>query len=67
MAKPISVKRFLQTVDISALLDEDETPAAFMQMRKRQDPEMRTYVSCWGGRRAWFIDDSGFEYIFVES
>jgi len=65
-AKPISTATFLRHVDLSPLLDDDETPQDFIRGAKSSDPDAGTYESVWGDRRCWFLQASGFEFIFVE-
>lgn len=65
-AVPVSVETMLRHVDISELLDEDETPRQFMRELKLSDRSTQTYRSWWGDQRCWFIDTRGFEFIFVE-
>lgn len=65
-AEPVSVEDFLVNVDISDLLDEDETEQQWVADRRREDPSTGFYRSWWGSERAWFIQTAGFEYIFLD-
>lgn len=63
LARQISRAEFARNVDLSPLLDEDETPESFLSDLDRTST---FYESVWGDRRCWFIDTHGFEFIFVE-
>ena len=63
--KGISFSDFIKNVDMSSLLDEDETPLDFLEFNKSQDRSSQTYKSNWGSKEAMFFQTAGFEYIFV--
>lgn len=68
MAKkqPISFKAFTSHVDMSPMLDEDDTPKNWLAEHLRSDPTTKAYRSWWGDVRCWFIQTAGFEFIFLE-
>jgi hypothetical protein len=66
LAKPISVEVLLQQVDVTPILDDDETPEDFIRYSKRADPDTAAFASYWGNRRCWFLQTAGFEFIFLE-
>lgn len=63
--KRIPFTEFVNSVEISAILDDDETPNGFINDSLRQDPETAAYVSNWGDKEAMFLQVAGFEFIFV--
>ena len=63
--KVIPFETFIQSVDMTPMLDEDETPEGFIQDSLAQDPETASYVSNWGDKQAMFLQVAGFEFIFV--
>jgi hypothetical protein len=65
-AERVSMSAFLRSVDISPLLDEDETAREWVRNARRSDPDTDFYQSWWGDRPCWFIQSAGFEFIFVE-
>ena len=68
-AEKVPTKTFLDHVDFSPLLEEDEpehTADRYIADAKREDPTTGTYRSWWGDKRAWFLQTAGFEFIFVE-
>lgn len=62
--KKISFAKFFKTVDISALLDKDETFAEFIEPMIGSDKSTAAYSSTWGEKPAMFLQSMGFEYIF---
>ena len=60
--KPISQEEFLSNVDMSRLLDSDETPAEYLANMGK----VNFYSSVWGGRPAYFFESRGFEFIFAQ-
>lgn len=65
-ARPVSADMFLRAVDISPMLDAGEDPRRAIADMKRSDPSTGLYVSRWGGRRCWFVQHAGFEFIFLD-
>jgi hypothetical protein len=65
-AEAVSAKTFLENVDISDLLEEDETAKQWIEDARRQDSSTGFYLSWWGTERAWFIQTAGFEFIFLD-
>jgi hypothetical protein len=63
--KNISIQDFLNGADMSALLDDDETPEQFVNDAMRQDPEAGAYESVWGDKPCMFFQTAGFEFIFI--
>ena len=63
--RKIPFKTFINSVDMSAILEDDETPEQYLKDSLRSDPETATYVSNWGGKPAMFLQTAGFEFIFV--
>ena len=63
--KPISVEYFIGHVDLSPILDEDETPEDFINTAMISDPDTGTYESNWGNQKCLFFQTAGFEFIFV--
>lgn len=64
-AEPVSFATFLANVDLSELLDDDETPREYLANAVRSDPATGVYRSWWGEDPAWFLQTAGFEFIFV--
>lgn len=62
LAKPVSIGAFLRNVDISPLLDDDETPRQFLSGAGSDVAAFRSY---WGDERCWFVTIAGFDFIFV--
>lgn len=58
LAEPVTHRSFLRHVDISVLLDADETPEEYLR-------GLPVFKSKWGPRNCWFIADAGFEFIFA--
>ena len=56
---------FFDNVNMSNLLDDDESPEEFHQDNLRSDPDTKTFKSTWGGKDALFYQTAGFEFIFV--
>ena len=65
-AQPVAMATFLREVDISPLLDEDESPRQFIADAKRADPSTTAYRSYWGPTSCWFLQTAGYEYIFLD-
>jgi len=65
-AHPISKATFLRHVDLSPLLDDGETAQGFLRTVEASDPDATMYESMWGHQRCWYLQTSGFEFIFVE-
>lgn len=63
-SRPISLSDFLRQVDLTPLLDEDETPGQWITDAVRTDPETTAYISYWGERQCCFLKTAGFEFIF---
>ena len=63
--KSVYLREFLNKVDMSALLDDDETTVQYFKDIRKQDPETIIYKSYWGNEECYFIQTSGFEFIFV--
>ena len=62
--KPIKFNTFIHNVDMSKMLDDDETPEQYIKDAKRSDPETKTYISNWGNEQVMFLQTAGFEFIF---
>lgn len=68
-AHAVSAATFLDNVDITDLLEEDETAKQSKQWiadAMRTDSSTSFYRSWWGTERAWFIATAGFEFIFLD-
>lgn len=66
-AEPISIETFLRHVDISPLLDEDETPRQFIRSAGSDVAAFKSYwMMPWGSARCWFLTIAGFDFIFTE-
>lgn len=61
----IPFKTFINSVDMSKMLDIDEKPINFISDAIRTDKSTATYESNWGDKPAMFLQTSGFEFIFV--
>jgi hypothetical protein len=66
-AEPISFQTFLASVDMTPMLDEDDTPTNWIADHLRSDPTTKAYRSWWGTERCWFIQTAGFEFIFTDA
>lgn len=64
-AIPVSDNEFINSVDMSPILDEDETSADLISSYHQQDPDASAYKSIWGDRPCLFYQVAGFEFIFV--
>lgn len=62
--KHIKFDTFIKNVNMSKMLDDDETPEQYIKDAIRSDPETRTYVSNWGDEQVLFLQSAGFEFIF---
>ena len=60
--KPISLDELQGKVDVSQILDEDESIEEFIA----DDPEAQAYESVWEGRPAMFLQKAGFEFIWSD-
>lgn len=58
--RKVSMSTFLRKVDVSDILEDGETVEDFVA----DDPDSAFYESDWNGRRVWFLQTSGFEFIF---
>jgi len=63
--KEISIDEFIENVDFSSLIDEDETVESFILDAKKSDPTTAAYISNWGEQECMFFQTAGFEFIFV--
>lgn len=63
--KEIPTKVFINSVDMSPILDEDETAEDFIEYNHLTDDTSAAYVSNWGDKEVMFFQTDGFEYIFV--
>jgi hypothetical protein len=63
--REIPTEFFIDSVDMTPILDEDETPEEFIEYNKMSDDTSAAYVSNWGDKEAMFFQTAGFEYIFV--
>lgn len=61
----VSIDEFKEKVDLTPLLDEDETFDDFIQGHA-SDPDLGFYKSIWGNKDCYFFQSHGFEFIFVE-
>jgi len=61
---PVSFDEFMSSVDLSSLLDEDESPEEYMQGHAN-DPSLGFYKSMWGNTPCYFFQSHGFEFIFT--
>lgn len=61
---PISIDYFIQSVDFSNILDDDETPEEWINNASMSDPDSGTYESNWGIEPVMFFQTAGFEFIF---
>lgn len=66
-ARKITPQQFLAKVDMSKVLDEDESPEGWLGDIMRSDPSATAYESVWGDRLCWFIESDGFEFIFIDA
>jgi acetyl esterase/lipase len=64
LAKPVTIGAFLRHVDMSPLLDEDETVRQFIRSAGSDVAAFRSY---WGDEHCWFLTIAGFDFIFVKS
>ena len=64
LKKKISFTRFLNSVDMSEMLDDDVTPKDYIKDCIREDDETGSYISKWGEDTCMFLQTSGFEFIF---
>lgn len=61
-ARPVSQQEFLNNVDVSDLLDQNESPEEWLQNFK--SPQF--LKSFWLNKTCYFIAANGFEFIFIE-
>jgi len=66
-AEPVSFKTFLAHVDMTPMLDEDDTSSNWITEHRRSDPSTQAYRSWWGTERCWFIQTAGYEFIFLDA
>lgn len=66
VSEKVPVSTFLKQVDFTPLLEDDETAQRYIAHAAKQDASTATYRSWWGGKRCWFLQTAGFEFIFVE-
>jgi hypothetical protein len=64
-AKPISDDDFINNVDMTPILEEDETPESYINDSRMADPETSAYKSIWGDKPCMFFQTHGFEFIFI--
>jgi hypothetical protein len=62
LAEPVSIGVLLRHVDMSPLLDEDETVRQFI---RGAGSDVAAFKSYWGDVRCWFLTIAGFDFIFV--
>ena len=63
--KKISDKAFIKAVDMTSMLDEDETAIEYISNSRQSDSSSNAYKSKWGDKECVFFQTSGFEFIFV--
>lgn len=63
--KKIPFNTFIKNVDMSPMIEDDETPKIWIKEALMSDSETASYVSNWGGKECMFIQTAGFEFIFV--
>jgi hypothetical protein len=61
----ISFEDFIENVDGSKFLDEDETMESYLEASTMSDNETATYISHWGDKECMFFQTAGFEFIFI--
>jgi hypothetical protein len=66
-AEPVSFQTFLASVDMTPMLDEDDTSSNWITEHRRSDPSTQAYRSWWGTERCWFIQTAGYEFIFLDA
>jgi len=62
---PITREEFLRSVDLTPLLDEDESVEDFINYIETSDPSTGYYQSFWGKKPCVFYQTAGFEFIFI--
>jgi hypothetical protein len=67
VAKRVTPSSFLRHVDLSPILDDDETPREFLANAFAQDPDAGVFRSVWGDQLCWFITSAGFDFIFLDA
>jgi len=63
--RKISFKSFIDSVDMTKMLDDDENPVDYIKDALRQDSSSAAYVSNWGDEECMFFQTAGFEFIFI--
>ncbi len=61
-AKEISKQEFLDKIDMSPILDEDESPEEWIQSTGN---DIKFYSSNWGIKPVFYVGNKGFEFIFL--
>lgn len=64
---PTSFKIFLASVDMSPLIDDQQTPEEYIADALKADPTTKAYKSVWNNNLAMFLQTHGFEFIFVRN
>ncbi len=62
--RPIGIKEFLHSCDMTPICEEGETPEQMVADWMREDTSTAAYFSQWGDKPCMFIQTSGFEFIF---
>ena len=63
--KQVSTLMFPTICDITPLLAEEETPTDFIANLVQEDPDTVCYKSFWGHQICYYLQSSGFEFIFI--
>lgn len=61
----IPFKEFIDGIDASKFLDEDETMSEYIDNSLRIDSDTKTYISKWDDKDVVFLQTAGFEFIFI--
>jgi len=61
----ISFNDFIHGVNMSNMLDSDETPKEYIKDSIKNDPTTAAYISKWGDKDCMFLQTAGFEFIFI--
>lgn len=56
---------FINKVDMTQMIDADETPEQYIKDAVKSDFETAAYTSNWGNKECMFLQTAGFEFIFV--
>jgi len=62
-AKPIGYDEFINHVDMSPLLDEDEDENKYFS----DLTEVDFFTSVWGNKPVYYFGARGFEFIFIQN